>query len=119
MLGKPVSNPPNPWASAEIEYLDETPRSTLEIYEDHTREILSKNSSPDIPFTYSVNPYRGCMHACAYCYARPGHEYLSFGAGTDFETKIIAKRKEGFKAAITISPLYNPPGVGSVPCTPQ
>lgn len=91
MLGKPVSNPPNPWASAEIEYLDETPRSTLEIYEDHTREILSKNSSPDIPFTYSVNPYRGCMHACAYCYARPGHEYLSFGAGTDFETKIMVK----------------------------
>ena len=63
----------------------------LEVYEDHTRQILSKNDSPDVGFTWSVNPYRGCFHACAYCYARPSHEYLSWGAGTDFDRKIVVK----------------------------
>jgi len=63
----------------------------LEVYEDRTRSILATNDSPDVGFKYSVNPYRGCFHACAYCYARPGHEYLSFGAGTDFDRKIVVK----------------------------
>ena len=63
----------------------------LEVFEDHSRTILSKNDSPDVGFNYSVNPYRGCFHACAYCYARPSHEYLSFGAGTDFDRKIVVK----------------------------
>jgi DNA repair photolyase len=53
--------------------------------------VLSKNDSPDVGFSFSVNPYRGCMHACAYCYARPSHEYLSFGAGSDFDTQILIK----------------------------
>jgi DNA repair photolyase len=86
-----VSNPPNPWSTTEIEYIDEIPQAKLSLYEDHTREILSHNDSPDIPFRFSVNPYRGCFHACAYCYARPGHEYLSFGAGSDFDRKIVYK----------------------------
>ncbi len=86
-----ISNPPNPWASSSIEYLDEIPSAKLEVYEDHTREILSSNDSPDLPFSYSVNPYRGCFHACAYCYARPTHEYLGLGAGTDFDRKITVK----------------------------
>ncbi len=64
----------------------------LEVFEDHSRTILSRNDSPDIGFDWSVNPYRGCFHACAYCYARPSHEYLSFGAGTDFERKIVVKK---------------------------
>jgi DNA repair photolyase len=63
----------------------------LDVYEDRTRTIIARNDSPDLGFTYSVNPYRGCFHACAYCYARPGHEYLSFGAGTDFDRKIVVK----------------------------
>lgn len=91
MKPRPVSNPPNPWASTEVEYLDEIPPSRLEVLEDHSREVLAKNNSPDICFTWSINPYRGCMHACGYCYARPSHEYLSLGAGTDFETRIVVK----------------------------
>src|SRR5919112_286283 len=91
MKAVPLSNPPNPWASSEVEYLEEVPLARLEVYEDHTREILAHNDSPDLGIRWSVNPYRGCQHACAYCYARPSHEYLSFGAGTDFETKIAVK----------------------------
>src|SRR5215467_7107696 len=63
----------------------------LEVFVDGTRQILSKNDSPDVGFTWSVNPYRGCFHGCAYCYARPSHEYLSFGAGTDFERRLVVK----------------------------
>ena len=87
----PIANPPNPWASTAVEYLEGAPEMRLEVYEDATRSILATNDSPDVGFKYSVNPYRGCFHACAYCYARPGHEYLSFGAGTDFDRKIMVK----------------------------
>ncbi|HLQ23654.1 MAG TPA: hypothetical protein VK132_10630, partial [Gemmatimonadales bacterium] len=61
---KPISNPPNPWSTTEVEYLEEAPPARLEVYEDHTREILSHNDSPDVGFSWSVNPYRGCFHAC-------------------------------------------------------
>ena len=89
---RPVSNPPNPWSTEAVEYLDgERPFAELHVYEDHSKEILSHNESPDVGFKWSVNPYRGCFHACAYCYARPSHEYLSFGAGTDFERRIVVK----------------------------
>jgi DNA repair photolyase len=89
---RPVSNPPNPWTTRDVEYLEgEVPSAQLQVYEDHTRGILARNDSPDVGFNWSVNPYRGCFHACAYCYARPSHEYLSFGAGTDFERKIVVK----------------------------
>jgi DNA repair photolyase len=88
----PICNPPNPWASTDVQYLEEPPPDIkLEVYEDHSRTILATNDSPDVGFTWSVNPYRGCFHGCAYCYARPSHEYLSFGAGTDFERKIVVK----------------------------
>lgn len=59
---------------------------------DTSRTALAGNDSPDIPFTYSLNPYRGCEHGCIYCYARPSHEYLGFSAGLDFETKIMVKQ---------------------------
>jgi DNA repair photolyase len=87
----PVANPPNPWESNVVEYLGEAPLAALRIYEDHSRSILSKNDSPDVGFSWSVNPYRGCLHGCSYCYARPTHEYLGFGSGTDFERKIVVK----------------------------
>ncbi|MFY3744135.1 PA0069 family radical SAM protein [Anaeromyxobacter sp. Red801] len=86
-------NPPNPWAAAEIEWDDGPPPARITLLEDATRDVLSRNDSPDIPFRWSVNPYRGCMHACAYCYARPTHEYLGMGAGTDFDTRIVVKRR--------------------------
>ncbi len=86
-----VRNPPNPWLSTTTEYLGPPPEAALEVYVDSSRGALSKNDSPDIPFTWSVNPYRGCYHGCAYCYARPSHEYLGFGAGSDFERKLTVK----------------------------
>ena len=86
-----VDNPPNPFAAIEPEWVDEPPPAELQVFEDSSHEILSANTSPDLPFRWSVNPYRGCVHACAYCYARPTHEYLGFGAGTDFDTKIVVK----------------------------
>ncbi|MCC7290515.1 MAG: PA0069 family radical SAM protein [Phycisphaerales bacterium] len=86
-----VDNPPSPYTSRYADWLEPPPDARVEVYEETARSILSRNDSPDIPFTWSVNPYRGCQHACAYCYARPTHEYLEFGAGTDFETRLVAK----------------------------
>ncbi len=60
-------------------------------FKDTSRSIFSRNNSPDVPFTFSINPYRGCEHGCIYCYARPSHEYLGWSAGLDFETKILIK----------------------------
>jgi DNA repair photolyase len=56
------------------------------------KSILTKNSSPDIPFNYSINPYQGCEHGCVYCYARNTHEYWGYSAGADFESKILIKQ---------------------------
>lgn len=87
----PISNPQGRWSDTTLEYLDEAPLARVEVYEDSSREVVASNDSPDVGFRFSVNPYRGCMHACAYCYARPTHEYLDFGAGTDFDTRIVLK----------------------------
>src|SRR5437667_8761779 len=64
---KVVSNPPNPWHSSYKEWLEEPPKAELEIYEEHAKTILSENESPDVGFRWSLNPYRGCFHACGYC----------------------------------------------------
>lgn len=86
-----VDNPSSPYDRYSVELLGEPPAARVEIYEEHARSIISENDSPDIPFRFSINPYRGCQHACAYCYARPTHEYLGYGAGTDFETRLVVK----------------------------
>jgi DNA repair photolyase len=86
-----VDNPKNRFEPQVLEWIGEAPFAGLEIHEEHAKSILSENDSPDIRFRYSLNPYRGCYHACAYCYARPSHQYWGFGAGTDFERKIIVK----------------------------
>ncbi len=74
------------------EYLVGLEQRKIEYLADASKSIVTQNSSPDVPFKYSVNPYRGCAHGCAYCYARNSHEYLGFNAGLDFETKIVVKR---------------------------
>ena len=58
---------------------------------EHAKTIISRNDSPDIPFTQSINPYRGCEHGCVYCFARPSHAYLNLSPGVDFETRLFAK----------------------------
>ncbi len=70
---------------------DDEPGVTTEYFRDATRSVITRNDSPDVPFTFSINPYRGCEHGCIYCYARPSHEYLGLSAGLDFETKIFVK----------------------------
>ena len=87
-----IANPRNPFESSHRELLEPPGRVTLQVYDDSTRTILNRNDSPDLPFRWSLNPYRGCSHACAYCYARPTHEYWGFGAGTDFDSKIVIKQ---------------------------
>jgi DNA repair photolyase len=76
------------WDTGEMPVL---PVVQTEFIDDRSKSILSKNDSPDLGFSYSVNVYRGCEHGCAYCYARPTHEYLGFNAGIDFESKIMVK----------------------------
>lgn len=87
-----INNPPNPYLKYDAEFVGEPPSAKLEIFEETcTKSIITKNSSPDIGFEFSVNCYRGCLHACTYCFARSYHEFLGYGAGTDFETKIVVK----------------------------
>jgi DNA repair photolyase len=94
MRARPVANPPNRFLSTHVAYDDDAVATTpLELLDDASKTILAHNDSPDIGFEWSVNPYRGCVHACAYCYARPTHEYLGLGAGTDFDSKIVVKRR--------------------------
>ena len=70
---------------------EERPRRQTQYFRDGTKSIITRNSSPDVGFEASLNPYRGCEHGCIYCYARPTHEYLGFSAGLDFESKIMVK----------------------------
>ncbi|HJL26127.1 MAG TPA: radical SAM protein, partial [Polyangiaceae bacterium LLY-WYZ-15_(1-7)] len=91
-MPRPVANPPNPFEEASLEWDGPPPPAKLEVFEEDAKSALSRNDSPDVGFTWSVNPYRGCFHACAYCYARPSHQYWGFGAGTDFDRKIVVKR---------------------------
>lgn len=80
------------------EALDEAAREApggrqarTEVFCDSTRTVLNEIDSPDLPFRWTLNPYRGCEHGCVYCYARPWHEQLGLSCGLDFETKIFAK----------------------------
>ena len=73
-------------------YQESVPDSiATEVRPEAARSIISRNDSPDIPFTQSINPYRGCEHGCVYCYARPSHAYLDLSPGIDFETRLFYK----------------------------
>ncbi len=84
-------NPPNRFEEAYLEWEGTPPPADLRVHEERAKTALAENKSPDVGFRWSVNPYRGCFHGCAYCYARPTHPYLGLGAGTDFERQIIVK----------------------------
>lgn len=95
-MPRAIANPPNPWSRERTEWASDSidtppPLTKLEVFEETAKSILSENQSPDLSFRWSANPYRGCYHGCAYCYARPTHQYWGFGAGTDFDRKIIVK----------------------------
>lgn len=113
-----ADNPPNrfqPLSRIPLPDYDpaEDPAPSTHFYHDRSKQILSKNDSPDIPFDYGLNPYRGCEHGCVYCYARPTHEYLGFSAGLDFETRIMVKKDapELLRRQF-LSPKWRPQEVG-------
>jgi DNA repair photolyase len=89
-----VKNPPNPYNKYSAEYVGEPPPTKLEIFEEiATKKVITKAFASDWEggWRYTVNCYRGCVHGCTYCFARRYHEFLGYGAGTDFETKIVVK----------------------------
>lgn len=89
-----ITNPPNPYNRYSAEYVGEPPPTKLEVFEETaTKKVITKAFASDWEggWRYTVNCYRGCVHGCTYCFARQYHEYLGYGAGTDFETKIVVK----------------------------
>ena len=87
-----IKNPPNPYQKFSAEFIGEPPAAKLEVFEEtSTRSMISKSFMPEMGERFIVNCYRGCIHACTYCFARRYHEFLGYGAGTDFETKIVVK----------------------------
>ncbi|MEO5712288.1 MAG: PA0069 family radical SAM protein [Luteolibacter sp.] len=108
-------NPRNRFDSMHVEtdedaWIDEDARQQRTVFlNDDSQTILAPSEAGDLSFDYGLNPYRGCEHGCAYCYARTYHEYLGFSAGLDFESKIVVKSKapELLEAALA-KPSYKP-----------
>jgi DNA repair photolyase len=97
------------WGSV---YDEEPVRLATTVTEERARSIISRNNSPDVGFSQSINPYRGCEHGCVYCFARPSHAYLDLSPGLDFESKLFAKtnaaeqlRRELAKPGYVPSPI--------------
>jgi DNA repair photolyase len=114
-----TSNPSNRFERMHVEddfdHLDDADiiqrhaNHPTEYFKDTTRTIIATNDSPDVGFSHSINPYRGCSHGCCYCFARIGHEYLGFSSGLDFETKIMVKHDAAALLRKELSsPKYQP-----------
>ena len=78
------------WGRDPLEDTQIKPIETI-VLADRTRNLITKNKSPDIPFEHSINPYKSCEHGCVYCFARPTHAFLDLSPGLDFETRIFYK----------------------------
>jgi len=89
--------------------LEDLPTLQTHVTEETTRKIITTNSSPDIGFDQSINPYRGCEHGCTYCFARPTHAYMGLSPGLDFESKLFAKTNASTSLRRELSsPKYRP-----------
>lgn len=98
-----TANPANPFEQYRLEddpeWLEEMardpeavpPSPRTQLFTDDTQTLITRNTSPDLSFEFSLNPYRGCEHGCAYCYARRYHEFLGWSSGLDFESKLLIK----------------------------
>ena len=112
-----VSNPDNRFhglqSTAEDDgWYQEVPATIhTEVRIEHAKSIIARNTSPDIPFDRSINPYRGCEHGCIYCFARPTHAYWDMSPGLDFETRLIAKTN----AAERLEEALSKPGYRCAP----
>jgi DNA repair photolyase len=97
------------WRDAEPLVDGEAPPPATSITIEHPRTIIARNSSPDVPFDRSINPYRGCEHGCVYCFARPTHAFHNLSPGLDFETKLFAKPSAAqLLRAELMKPSYRP-----------
>ncbi|MDN5869847.1 MAG: PA0069 family radical SAM protein [Nitrococcus sp.] len=94
------------WEGAE-----EPEKLRTEVFRDPSRSIITYNESPDIPFDRSINPFKGCEHACAYCFARPTHAYLGLSPGLDFESKIFAKFDAAERLVVELAKASYKPAV--------
>ncbi len=101
-----------PKTGREMGDAPEPARVGTELIRDTSRSVIARNTSPDVPFDRSINPYRGCEHGCVYCFARPTHAYLGYSAGVDFETKLLYKpdaaeilRHELAKPSYKVAPI--------------
>ncbi|HEX8541485.1 MAG TPA: PA0069 family radical SAM protein [Pseudomonas sp.] len=114
-----ASNPhnrfaPNRSVAEDDGWYQEVPMTQgTQVTSETAKSIITRNSSPDIPFDRSINPYRGCEHGCIYCYARPSHAYWDMSPGLDFETKLIAKTN----AAAVLEQQLSKPGYKCAPIT--
>ncbi|HSM10953.1 MAG TPA: PA0069 family radical SAM protein [Lysobacter sp.] len=96
------------WGSV-YEDLAAAPRPRTQVTEERARRVISRNDSPDVGFSQSVNPYRGCEHGCVYCFARPSHAYLDLSPGLDFETRLYAKTNAAERLRAELArPGYRP-----------
>lgn len=120
----PSLNPPNrfdrihvepdgEWLDAEFAETGSIPHPRTEFFDDATESILVHHNSPDLGAGWGLNAYRGCEHGCAYCYARPYHDYLGWSGGMEFETKIMVKRRapELLRSELS-SPKWKPEPIG-------